>query len=87
MNASDITDLTESLSDFFTGYNRRNPGELTKLASLSGWAVIAQREVENRAYAMMTALPTAELNAIASGAIDVQDLIQNIIRESHESGV
>ena len=70
--------LTEAISDFFTGYGRRRPEDLTRLANFGGWSALAQRELESRAFAFITAMPTAELTAIASGAIDVPAIIKNI---------
>ena len=70
--------LTEAISDFFTGYGRRRPEDLTRLANFGGWSALAQRELESRAVAFISALPTAELTAIASGAVDVSAIIKNI---------
>ena len=70
--------LTEAVSDFFTGYGRRRPEDLTRLANFGGWSALAQRELESRAFAFISALPTAELTAIASGAVDVPAIIKNI---------
>ena len=74
--------LTEAVSDFFTGYGGRRPEDLTRLANFGGWSALAQRELESRAFAFITAMPTAELTAIASGAVNVQAIIQNILKQS-----
>ena len=73
--------LTEAVSDFFTGYGGRRPEDLTRLANFGGWSALAQRELESRAFAFITAMPTAELTAIASGAVNVQAIIQNILKQ------
>ena len=74
--------LTEAVSDFFTGYGRRRPEDLKLLANFSGWSALAQRELESRAFAFISALPSTELTAIASGAVDVPAIIQNILERS-----
>ena len=74
--------LTEAVSDFFTGYGRRRPEDLTRLANFGGWSALAQRELENRAFAMIAALPTAELTAIASNAVDVPAILRKLIEQS-----
>ena len=74
--------LTEAVRDFFTGYGGRRPEELTRLANFGGWSALAQRELESRAFAFISALPTTELTAIASGAVDVPAIIQNILERS-----
>ena len=73
--------LTEAVSDFFTGYGRRKPGDLKLLANFGGWSALAQRELESRAFAFISALPTTELTAIASGAVDVPAIIQSILEQ------
>ena len=81
-NEQNPENLTEAISDFFTGYGRRRPEDLTRLANFGGWSALAQRELESRAFAFITAMPTAELTAIASGAVNVQAIIQNILKQS-----
>ena len=74
--------LTEAVSDFFTGYGRRRPEDLKRLANFGGWSALAQRELESRAFAFISALPSTELTAIASGAVYVPAIIQNILEQS-----
>jgi len=78
-NEQNPENLTEALSDFFTGYGRRKPDDLARLANFGGWSALAQRELENRAFAVIAALPTAELTAIASNAVDVPTILRKVI--------
>lgn len=68
---SHTTEL-ECIHHHLTGLGRTNPLRLADVASYSGWARLARIELESRKASVLLGFTDAELDAIASGRIHLE---------------
>jgi hypothetical protein len=82
LDSAAIDAMTAAITQRFASVDRLEAPELHQLAEYSDWQVLAERELEARAFSMIKSLPNPELAAIASGLINVQMLIQGLLRSA-----
>ena len=72
----------DAAKEVLRGYARANEAALASLLDVQDWPRIARQELERRATSIVQALDSANLEAIASGALDMQFMCQQVVADS-----
>ncbi|MDO5289356.1 MAG: hypothetical protein Q4F13_06940 [Pseudomonadota bacterium] len=67
---------TATMTDFLRGMARRNRCGVEQIAAHSGWQQLAQHILTQRQEDFLRSLPEQDLQAIATGAIDLNAAAQ-----------
>ena len=79
MNTNEIN--AAHIRDYLRGYGRNNIEALRSLIAYRFWAVLAQRELDARAYHFVSVLGNEELETIARGDLSLPELAQQVAGE------
>lgn len=74
----DMTTIEKSLSDYLGGYTRSTPAARDHLINYPDWQRMAKIELDRRASSLLSLLPEAELTAIATGQVNLQELVKSL---------
>lgn len=67
---------TDTMTDYLRGMARRNCPAVEWIAAQTGWQQLAQRILAERQEAFLRSLPPDDLQAIATGAINLNAAAQ-----------
>ena len=73
-----MTESQSRISDYMTGFARRNPEGLKHLASYPRWLHVAEQELERRATRFVASLTDEDLAAIICDEVDINELATRI---------
>ena len=68
----------ECITDYVTGFARRNPSGLAHLASYPNWQRAAASELQSRVTRFIGSLTDEDLAAVASGAVSINKIAQSL---------
>ncbi|MDR2188755.1 MAG: cytochrome P450 [Azonexus sp.] len=68
----------QTLLDYLGGYIRTHPAVREHIINHPDWQRLAQQELDRRAARFLDILPEAELQAIATGQVNLPNLVKTL---------
>lgn len=74
----DATLIEQNLTDYLSGYTRKNPAARAHVIAYPDWQRMARVELDRRASSLLSVLPEEELRAIADGQVNLPELARKL---------